>query len=198
MGQPEPFGAYPVTWLAALAFGKRAVSALWTWLAHRSFWQLVSLALACVIVVMHFTLADARHDLDAWHRQFDAEHAGRLADRASYQQAQKDAAAQNQAQVAAVEQQYQRNSDETNDAYARDHAELVRLRKQRDEAAKGSSGGSGSSHANPASGGADGDGVQVPPADDLQKTRDDAADIELRLMHLQNYVDGLLKVDPNQ
>jgi hypothetical protein len=187
-----------VTWIALLAFAKRVGTSVLTWLSHRSFWQLVSLALACVIVVQHFTLADARHDRDAWHRQFDAEHAGRLADRASYQQAQKAAAAQNRAQFAAVEQQYQRNSDETNDAYARDHAELVRLRKQRDETAKGSSSGSGSSQADSASGGADGDGVQVPPADDLQKTRDDAADIELRLMHLQNYVDGLLKVDPNR
>jgi hypothetical protein len=63
--------ARAVTWLAALALGKRAVSALWTWLAHRSFWQLVSLALACVIVVMHFTLADARHDRDAYRAQRD-------------------------------------------------------------------------------------------------------------------------------
>jgi hypothetical protein len=57
--------------LATLALGKRAVSALWTWLCHRSFWQLVSLALSCVIVVQHFTLADARHDRDAYRAQRD-------------------------------------------------------------------------------------------------------------------------------
>jgi hypothetical protein len=59
--------------LAAFAFAnlRHDLGALWTWLAHRSFWQLVSLALACVIVVHHFTLADARHDRDAYRAQRD-------------------------------------------------------------------------------------------------------------------------------
>jgi hypothetical protein len=60
-----------VTWIALLTLAKRLGTSVLTWLAHRSFWQLVSLALACVIVVMHFTLADARHDRDAYRAQRD-------------------------------------------------------------------------------------------------------------------------------
>jgi hypothetical protein len=60
-----------MAWIALLTLAKRVGTSVITWLAHRSFWQLVSLALACVIVVVHFTLADARHDRDSYRAQRD-------------------------------------------------------------------------------------------------------------------------------
>jgi hypothetical protein len=53
----------------------RAGSAVFTWLSHRSFWQLVCIGLTILLVIMRFQIADARHDRDAWHRQYDTVHA---------------------------------------------------------------------------------------------------------------------------
>jgi hypothetical protein len=61
-----------VTWLLALGFVKRAGGAVWRWLTHASFWQLVSLALACFAIVQHFQIADARHDAASYAKQRDA------------------------------------------------------------------------------------------------------------------------------
>ena len=132
-----------------------------------------------------------------WHQQSDHCAAARQADRTTYETAQRQAAQQNQAHVQQIEQQYQGITDNAKDAYARDHAELVRMRAQRDAALKGSAGQPGASPAHTATSGPHGDGVQVPAAVDLQ-TQDDAADIELRLLHLQNYVEKVLAVDPNK
>src|SRR5690242_15832884 len=65
-----------------------------------------------------------------WHQQSDHCADARRLDRQSYETAQNDAAAKNREQVAAVEQQYKRNSDNEKDAYLRDLAELRRLRSQ--------------------------------------------------------------------
>jgi hypothetical protein len=48
-----------------------------------------------------------------WHHQYTSEHAGRLQDRATYEQAQRDAAGKNEAQIAHVKQQQQEISNET-------------------------------------------------------------------------------------
>jgi hypothetical protein len=60
-----------VSWLALSVFLKRIGGAVWTWLSSLSFWQLASLALACLAVVQHFAIADARHDRDAYQSQRD-------------------------------------------------------------------------------------------------------------------------------
>ena len=69
--------------------------------------------------------SDKIHD---WHTQSDKCAAARKADRARYEQAQKDAEARNKAQVRATEEQYKRNNDEAvsslNDRIARLRREL--------------------------------------------------------------------------
>jgi hypothetical protein len=64
-----------MSWLLILGFLKRIGSAALTWLSHRSFWQLVCIGLCAILVLQRFQLADARHDRDAWHRQYDTVHA---------------------------------------------------------------------------------------------------------------------------
>jgi hypothetical protein len=77
--------------------------------------------------VQHFTLVTTRHERDSWHKQYTAEHEARAADRRAYVKAQADAAAKNKAQVAQVEQQYQRIA---NDADKQHETDLARLRAE--------------------------------------------------------------------
>jgi hypothetical protein len=128
-----------------------------------------------------------------WQHQWQSEHLGRLADRATYEAAQQRAAAENKANVAAKEAESKRITDETQSAYQRDHAELVRLREQRTAAAKGSTGAARASETSATAAGADDHGLQLSPDEYLQ-----AQEIELRLMHLQNWVERQLAVDPNK
>ena len=125
---------------------------------------------------------------ERWHHMYQSEHSGRLGDRASYAQAQRDAAAANKAEVARIEQQSQRITDETQTAYQRDLAELRRLRGE-SAAAKGSAGSAGAAKDGATAGGSHADGLPVPPSDDVQA----ASEIELRLMHLQNWVEQQIK-----
>jgi hypothetical protein len=189
--------------LSALGIGNSILKAVLSWLSKQSPATLLCIVLALLLLVDHGALLMShRHErkvegqLAKAAKALKDEQAARAADRQAYTKAQTDAAAKNKAQVAATEQQYKKVSDDEKDAYARDHAELVRMRAQRDaaERAAGAAGSPKDSAAGPAT---DGHGVPVSAADDLQKTRDDAADIELRLMHLQNYVAGILGIDPN-
>lgn len=51
-----------MTWLLILAFLKRVATSVITWLSHRSFWQIVALALSAILVLQHFALkAEQRH-----------------------------------------------------------------------------------------------------------------------------------------
>jgi hypothetical protein len=61
----------PILAAFALANLKGDIGKLWSWLCHRSFWQLVSMGLAVFALVQHFQLADARHDADNYRRQRD-------------------------------------------------------------------------------------------------------------------------------
>ena len=54
---------------------KRLGGAVWGWLSSLTLWQLVSLGLAIILIIQHFQLLDARHDRDAWRKQYNAEHA---------------------------------------------------------------------------------------------------------------------------
>jgi hypothetical protein len=125
--------------LGLFALARHGLGALWTWLSHRSFWQLVSLALAGLALLLLFQRNDARHDAAKWQKQYTAEHTARLTDRATYQKAQADAKARNQADIQKTEQRQK----EISDARVSDlNARLERIaRELRDNpAAKGSAG----------------------------------------------------------
>lgn len=110
---------------------KRDMAALWRWLCHRSFWQLVSMGLAIFAIVQHFQIIGARHEAAKWHHQFDGEHGGRIADRTAYIKAQAEARALNQTQVATIERKHQEiNNERVTDLNSR--LELIRreLRRQ--------------------------------------------------------------------
>lgn len=181
-------------WAAVQRMGAGAMS----FLGKLNVWQLLLIASLLIGGVQTLRLhSEQRHNVKL-EAQLSKEVAARQADRDAYQKAQTDAKAQNIAQVQEVERQYQRNSDNERQAYLSDRAKLIAyydgLRAHR--APQGSPGAAPSSPDRPAGAGADGNGLQVPPADDLQ-TRQDAAEIELRLLHLQQYVMGLLAIDPN-
>jgi hypothetical protein len=92
---------------------------VFTWLSHRSFWQLVCIGLCAILVLQRFQLADARHDRDAWHRQYDTVHA--QIDKAD--KAARDA----QATIAKLTREIRNRTDEENRRIAGD-ADAVRLR----------------------------------------------------------------------
>ena len=54
---------------------KRLGGAVWGWLSSLTLWQLLSLGLAIILIIQHFQILDARHDRDAWRKQYNAEHA---------------------------------------------------------------------------------------------------------------------------
>lgn len=59
-------------WMLALKlFAGNALGKLWSWLCHRSFWQLASLALAAVCLLLIYQRNDARHDRDSYKTQRD-------------------------------------------------------------------------------------------------------------------------------
>lgn len=187
--------------LSGLSFAKVGASvshdftAFIDWLS-RDFWRVTTLAALIYIGVQHFSLVSARHEAAKWEKQFNAEHAGRLADRKAYQDAQTQAAQANKAQVQKVEQQYQRITDNERQSYLSD---LAKLRAQRVRpSASAPQGGTGTTDPSPDSSAApriDESGVCVPATSDVCEA---GAEIELKLMHLQNYVSDVLSVDPNK
>lgn len=134
---------------------------------------------------------------DKWNTQATHCATARLSDRNSYEQAQRDAKITNQNQVSRIEQQSKKVSDNEKDAYLRDLAKLRadRVRQQSTPAAPGSAG-----PANPSPGGSnapriDEAGVCVPATSDVCEA---GAEIELRLMHLQNLSEQQSQIDPNK
>jgi hypothetical protein len=164
------------------------LSALWKWLFGGSLFLCIMLGIALKLERIHsHKLAQRNAELTELRAQ----------DKANYENAQRTAKALNDAQIQRVEQQYKRNSDDERQAYLRDLARLrvERLRKQGSTAPQGAAGGSDPSQDRAPTSGTDGNGVQVPEPRNVQ---DEAAEIELRLMHLQNYVEQILGVDPNK
>ena len=181
-------------WL--LGVGRSAGQGLIAWLSRRSLAELGALALAIICAVQFLSLKAERRHSAKLQVQIEKCDAARKSDREAYAKAQAEAASQNRAQVTKVEQQSQRISDDERQAYLGDLAKLrADNQRLRGQAAKGSAGQSGSSTAPAPASGADADGLQVPPADDV---REEAAEIELRLMHLQNWVAKQLAIDPNE
>jgi hypothetical protein len=184
-----------MTWLVIGGFLKSLASGIGAWLSRRSLAELAALALAILFVVQHFQLVDARHDAAKWQKQFNAEHAARAADREAYRKAQAEAHAANVADVAKKEAESKRISDDERQAYLSDLAQLrADNQRMRAKATQGSADPARPSEDTKPAAGADGDGLQVPPADDV---REEASEIELRLMHLQNWVEKQLANDPN-
>lgn len=98
-----------------------------------------------------------------WHTQSDKQVAARVADRASYEAAQRQAADKNKADVLAKEQQYKRNNDE---AVGNLNARIERLRHElsaQPSTAPGSAGGSNLPQADNPSGATGQAGVCLTP-----------------------------------
>jgi hypothetical protein len=136
---------------------------------------------------------------DRWHHQYEAEHAGRITDRASYENAQKAAEAQNKAQIQRVETQQQRI---TNDADKRYQADLARLRAELGKrlqqggtpATQGSAGNPGTPQVPDTAGKLNGPAtVSIPTSLYVR-----GAELELQLERLQQWVAEQVKVDPNR
>jgi len=188
--------------LSALGIGNSILKAALSWLSKQSPATLLCIVLALLLLVDHGALLMAhRHErkvegqLAKTAKELKDEQAARAADRQAYTKAQTDAAAKNKAQVAATEQQYKKVSDDERQAYLSDLAKLRadRVRQQRASAPSGAAGSAGPSTPSAPAGGADGDGLHLSPDEHLQ-----AQEIELRLMHLQDWVEKQLSVDPNQ
>jgi hypothetical protein len=125
-----------------------------TWLSHRSFWQIVCLALACLAVVQHFTIADARHDRDSYKAQRDY-YKGEI-DKAD--KSARDA----QAVIAKLTQDIRNRTDEENRSIAGD-ADALRVSGPGKAACRSAPAASGEHE--PASGNGNAPGPQVPPDD---------------------------------
>lgn len=156
-------------------------------LKGRSLAELGLIAVSIFALVQHFELVSSRHTATKWRNQFTAEHKAREADRKAYSDAQAAAKAKNEATIKRVEHEQDRITQDVRTSYARD---LERLRRQ---AAPGHAGGTQAPDNGKAAGGADGDGLRVPPEDLLR-----AQEIELRLLYLQRWVNEQTKVDPNR
>lgn len=112
-------------WLALKLFAGGALKNVWTFLCHRSVWQLAFGAALLLSAIEHFQLVTARHDAARWQKQFTAEHDGRIADRKAYTKAQSDAHAQNVADVQRVEA---KQKEITNETVSTLNARLERIR----------------------------------------------------------------------
>jgi hypothetical protein len=116
--------------VALLAFGgllKRAGIAALGWLSHRSIAELALIAVTLFAIVQHFELAHSRSQSARWQKQFQSEHTARITERKSYETAQVQAKAKNEAEVHATEERYKRNNDE---AVSSLNDRLARLRRE--------------------------------------------------------------------
>jgi hypothetical protein len=180
--------------VAMLAFGgilKRVGAAAITWLSHRSFWQLVSMVLAGFALLQHFQLAGERRHSAKVEGQALKCAQGREADRKSYENAQAQAKAKNEATIKRVEVEQQRITDNVEDRY---HRDLARLHSElRPGTAKGAANGAGSPADGHAAGGpGEATGLPFPDSERLR-----AAENELQLDRLIDWVEQQSHVDPN-
>jgi hypothetical protein len=156
------------------------------------FWKYICAALSAASLSLVLTTYIQSTQIHRWHVQNDKNVAGRLADQARYAQAQKDAAVQNKAQVAAIEQQQQKV---TNDVETRYQADLARLERMHATSAAPSSvavkPGSPAPSAAPSGPGCE----ALPlPADELLRARE----TELQLNALIDWTLQQSAVDPNE
>jgi hypothetical protein len=151
----------------------------------------ISLILGILLGVQKVETRHWKKQADQYEALYHHEHATVL----GLVEAQEEAKADNQAQVRKIEQQYQRNTDDERQAYLRDLAKLRADRMRSPGKAAPGNPGPASPPATPATApGADGDGVCVHTTADVCEA---GSEIELRLMHLQNWVEKQLGVNPN-
>lgn len=161
-------------------------------LAGLNIWQLLLIAALIFGGVQTLRLKAEQRHAHKVEAQLSKSEAARKADRDAYAKAQAQAAVANKAQVAKIEQQSRKVSDDERQAYLDDLARLRSLRL-RQQAAPRPANGAGSPAPSAPAAGADADGLPLPSADDVQA----ASEIELRLMHLQDWVLKQIAVDPN-
>ena len=157
---------------------------LFAWLRTLQWSQLLCLALAGLCLLFWLQRNDARSD-------FAREHKARMADRQAYERAQREAADKNRAQVAKVEQEQERITDEVQSDLG---ARLERLRGElRAKAAQGAARRSDPPKGGATTEGADGEaGVCLTP-DQLLR----GAENEERHDQLINWVERQAGVDTN-
>ena len=182
--------------LISLLGGLKSIgSAVVSFLGKLNIWQLGCIVLALIATVQTLRLhAEQRHSTKLSEQVAKCD-AARRADRQSYVTAQQQAQAANKAQVQKIEQQYQRNSDNEREAYLSDLAKLRagRVRPQASTPAS-PSGPTGAPAPSGPSGGIDGSGEVRLSSEEFLR----AQEIELQLMHLENWVREQTSIDPNK
>lgn len=184
-----------LAWPLIKAFFSGTLGKLWAWLCHRSFWQLMFGAALILAGWEYLSKLSEQRRVHKVEAQLIKAVAGRKADRAAYEAAEKAATSANLAQVHRVEQQQQKVTDDVETGYRSD---LARLRADNDRlrshpAASGAPGKSGSSAPGPTSGGLGGQAVPLPDAELLQ-----AQETELQLNALIDWVLQQSAIDPNK
>lgn len=185
--------------IAGMALGKAAsgAKAAGKWLGGLDLVHVLLLVACIALAVDHVALIISHRHAAKIESQLSKCTSVREVDRVAYTKAQTDAAALNKAQVTAKETQSRKVSDDERQAYLGDLAKLraddQRMRQQVNASAKSASGPTASPAPSAAASGADGDELHLPAREHLQ-----ASEIELRLMHLQNWVEKQLSIDPNK
>lgn len=188
--------------LISLAFAfskvKRVLGLLWSWLCHRSFWQLVSLGLAVFVLVQHFELTRAHRATALWQSQFNAEKTAFDQTMANLRSARLKAKADDAANVQRVKAEQSAISERTaNDFEARIADARARAgRLSRDAATHPGGGGATpvSGLLPAASGAAQASGENGLPAGDALTATEQA----IQLDELIKWVRAQAAVDPNK
>lgn len=182
--------------IAALLTGARAIG------ARLGLVHYVCIALAVFAIVQTVRIDGAHIGPIGWNGlkakyetaigKLAAERAGRIADRKAYEDAQKKAAELNKAQVNRIVSEQEKINAEAKSRYQRD---LERLRAgglRKDIAApQGSSGCSNPGAVPQAAAGVDGPAAMCVLREDLLR----GAEVELRLLHLQEWIREQLQVE---
>jgi hypothetical protein len=182
--------------LALAGFAKSTFSGIVQWLSRRSLAEIICITLSLALILDHIWGNHWKNVATQRQAQLSACQKGRAADRAGYIEAQREAAQANKVQVQKVEQHYQRNSDNERQAYLDDLAKLRAGRvRAPTPAAPGSAGPTSPSTPDAGTPRIDDAGVCVPATSDVCEA---GAEIELRLMRLQNLFEQQTQVDPNK
>ena len=155
--------------------------------------QIALIAMAALCLFLKLSLASEQRHSAKVEAQLVKAVEGRAADRTAYETAQREAAALNKAKVDKIEARSQEITADVANDYASDlarlRAELGRVRGK-DAPAQSAANGAGSGQTGEPAQGADGaDELPLPPQDLLR-----AAEIELQLMHLQDWITRQLAV----
>jgi hypothetical protein len=135
-----------------------------------------------IILALVLAVIGLKSNRDLWKGRTQHLTQLREFERKSYDRAQEIAADLNKAEIERIRKQQEAITDEVSSDHARDLAELRRLRAKT-PAPRSAPGGTQIPGVPEAPGGTDENGLPAAPCDDLC-----ASEIELRLMHLQNWI----------